>query len=97
MSVLSRDASPLFCARCSAVIRQGEGSSFRVMIEAVADPAPPDLDLPDEGQDLRAEIETLVKQMSVLSEREAMHQVYRRLTIYLCNECYHIWIENPAG
>jgi hypothetical protein len=32
-----------------------------------------------------------------MSEREAMDQVFRRLTVFLCNRCYQDWIENPAG
>jgi hypothetical protein len=35
--------------------------------------------------------------MKDVSEREALDQVYRRLTIHLCTACYRQWIENPAG
>ena len=35
--------------------------------------------------------------MRDLSEQELIDQVYRRLTIHLCEPCYRQWIENPAG
>jgi hypothetical protein len=86
---------PLCCDRCTTELQPGTGTFYRVTIEAVADPTPPVLEQP-EG-DLRERIERLIAQMSDLSEREAMDQVHRRLTLYLCIPCYREWIEDPTG
>ena len=67
-----------------------------VRIEALADPSPPRFSEDDLKQDLRAEIERLFSQMSGLSERELIDQVYRRLVLYLCRPCYRQWIEDPV-
>jgi hypothetical protein len=32
-----------------------------------------------------------------VSGQEAMDQVYRRVTVYLCGPCYRRWIENPVA
>jgi hypothetical protein len=89
--------SPLFCDRCSKELHAGQGNFYVVKIEAIADPAPPVFSAEDLERDHRAEIARLVAELDGLSEREAMDQVYRRLTIYLCEPCYRVWIENPAG
>ena len=34
--------------------------------------------------------------MRGMTEQELMDQVYRRLTIHLCGDCYRVWIEDPA-
>jgi hypothetical protein len=91
------DAVPLFCARCATELREGTGLFYRIHIEAVADPTPPSFTAEDLTADLRKEIEQLLAQMEDLSEREALDQVYRRLTLHLCVPCYRQWIENPAG
>jgi hypothetical protein len=67
------------------------------MIEAVADPAPPVGSAELLASDLRRQIEELLAQLQGISEQEAMDQVYRRLTFYLCGPCYRGWIENPTG
>ena len=87
----------LLCHRCGAELAPGEGSFYVVRIEAFADPTPPDLTDDDMDVDIDAEIDRLVEQMRHMSERELMDQVYRRLTIHLCGQCYGEWIENPAG
>ena len=89
--------SPLFCDRCQRHLEPGQGDFYVVNIEAVADPTPPTFAEEDLPIDFRAEIERLVEQLRGLSAQEAMDQVYRRLTIYLCGSCYRHWIENPAG
>jgi RNase P subunit RPR2 len=94
---MAADQSPLFCDRCSAELIPGKGNFYVVKIEAVADPAPPNIDEQDLGKDLRRDIEQLVQQMRDVSSREAMDQVHRRLTIFLCLRCYTQWIENPTG
>jgi hypothetical protein len=70
---------------------------FQVTIEAVADPSPPTVTDEDMAGDLREEIERVIAQLEGLSEREAMDQVHRRLTLHLCGPCYRHWIENPTG
>jgi hypothetical protein len=88
----------LFCHKCSRQLTPGEGNFYIVRIEAFADPAPQSGDLHGQQEiDTRAEIERLLDEMRDMSERELMDQVYRRLTIHLCGQCYRTWIENPAG
>ncbi len=87
---------PLWCARCMAELQPGSGDFYRVTIEAVADPTPPAVPADDPAQ-LRENIAQLIRQMGDLSAQEALDQVYRRLTIYLCGPCYRQWIENPTG
>jgi hypothetical protein len=93
----TEESSPLFCARCAAELQPGAGDFYRIHIEAVADPSPPILPSELSAPDLRQEIDELLARMEGLSEREAMDQVYRRLTLYLCTPCYRQWIENPTG
>ncbi len=88
---------PTFCDRCGAELTPGEGSFYVVRIEAFADPTPPSFSDEDLRRDRKAELDQLLAEMSELSEQEAMDQVYRRLTLYLCTPCYGRWIENPAG
>ncbi len=68
-----------------------------VNIEAYADPTPPEFAEEDLTRDPREEIRKLAERLQDLSEREAMDQVYRRLTIHLCAPCYRQWIEDPTG
>jgi hypothetical protein len=68
-----------------------------VRIEAVADPAPPEFTEEDLQTDHREELQRLMARLEMLSSQEAMDQVYRRLTIYLCEACYREWIEDPTG
>jgi hypothetical protein len=89
-------AEPLWCARCTTALQPGSGNFFQVTIEAVADPTPPNVSAEDPAR-LRENIEQLIRQMGDLSAQEALDQVYRRLTIYLCGPCFRQWIENPAA
>jgi hypothetical protein len=89
--------SPVLCHRCGTELHPGSGDFYVVRIEAFADPSPPVLEEPPPGHDARRELERLVEQLGELSPQEAMDQIYRRLTIYLCAACYRPWIENPAG
>jgi hypothetical protein len=86
-----------FCDRCHGELTPGRGSFYVVRIEAFADPTPPEFTEEDLWRDPREEIDRLLAQLRDLSEQDAMHQVYRRTTIYLCTACYRQWIENPAG
>jgi len=97
LSGMTTDDSPIFCDRCSTQLVPGEGNFFVVNIEAVADPSPPNVDEEDLEKDLRREIQQLVEDMRELSQQELLDQVYRRVTIFLCLQCYAKWIENPAG
>jgi len=89
--------SPLFCDRCSKELRPGDGDFYVVKIEAVADPSPPAWTAEDLARDAGREIDRLAAKMEDLSAQEALDQVYRRLTIYLCTPCYREWIEDPTG
>lgn len=89
--------SPLFCDRCSREIHPGRGDLYVVRIEAIADPTPPEFTLQDLERDHREEFARLCEALQNLSEREALEQVYRRLTLFLCHACYVQWIENPVG
>jgi len=91
------DTEPVICARCAAELWPGSGSFYRVAIEAVADPAPPVVTADDLARDHRREIERLIARLAAVSAQEAMDQVHRRLTLYLCGPCYRTWIEDPAG
>jgi len=88
---------PLFCERCGAQLEPGRGEFYVIRIEAFADPTPPTITTDDLQRDTRAEIERLLAAMRNLSEQEAMDQVYRKMTLYLCNACYRRWIEQPVG
>jgi hypothetical protein len=89
--------SPLLCARCAAELQPGAGNFYRVTIEAVADPTPPDVTAADLARDHRREIERLIARMAGVSQQEALDQVCRRLILYLCGPCYRVWIEDPTG
>jgi hypothetical protein len=89
--------APVFCAHCAIGLQPGTGTSYRITIEAVADPAPPVISARDLATDLRQQIQQLMAQLQGISEQEAMDQVYRRLMFYLCGPCYRRWIENPTG
>jgi hypothetical protein len=89
--------SPLFCDRCGKELHSGQGNFYVVNIEAMADPAPPTFSTEDLSRDHQEEFSRLFAELEGLSERELMDQVYRRVTIFLCDPCYREWIENPAG
>jgi hypothetical protein len=91
------DQSPLFCDRCSAVLRAGRGSFYVVKVEAVADPTPPAFTEGHLNRDVGREIDHLIHRLRDMTERELMDQVHRRLVLYLCTSCYRTWIENPTG
>jgi hypothetical protein len=77
-------------------LHPGTGDHYQINIEAVADPAPPLL--ADMGPDaIKQEIRRLLAQLEGVTEQEAVDQVHRRFTLYLCLPCFRDWIENPAG
>lgn len=63
----------------------------------MADPSPPIFDEEDLERDALKEIDRLIEETRELSEQELLDQVYRRVTIFLCRECFNEWIENPVG
>jgi hypothetical protein len=93
----SYDESPLFCDRCSTVLKPGRGNFYVVKVEAVADPTPPVFTEAGLARDIGGEIDRLILRMRDMSEQELMDQVYRRLVLYFCTPCYRRWIENPTG
>ncbi|MAV36367.1 MAG: hypothetical protein CMJ59_13025 [Planctomycetaceae bacterium] len=95
--IMSKDTTVLFCDRCLTTLTPGSGDFFQVHIRAVADPSPPEIVDSRPVEAIRQEIKSLLNQMENLSAQEAMDQVYRRVTIHLCNSCFHDWIEQPAG
>ena len=88
---------PLACLRCGAALRPGSGDLYRITVEAVADPYPPDFTADDLAGDPRRKIERLLAQLEGLTEQEALDQVYRRRTFHLCVPCYLRWMETPVG
>ena len=97
MNASSNAAQQPLCHRCGGLLTPGEGSFYIVRIEAFADPTPPDIDTDEPLSDFAAQWENLLEQMRHMSERELMDQVYRKLTLNLCSDCYRRWIENPAA
>lgn len=90
-------ASPLFCDRCARVLHPGRGDHYVVRIEAVADPTGPVFPAGHTAQDVSAALDRTLRHLETLSAQEAMDQVYRRLTLFLCTSCYRHWIEHPTG
>lgn len=88
---------PVACQRCGVELRLGRGTCYLINIEAMADPSPPQLDFNDFPADLNKAFRDVLEELSELSAQEAMDQVYRRLSFYLCARCYARWIENPTG
>ncbi len=88
---------PLFCDRCTTELHPGRGDFFVIRIEAVADPSPPLLDESTAKRSARNSMRELIDAAEDLTKQELMDQIYRRLTIYLCSECYRVWSENPSG
>lgn len=89
--------SPVFCDRCTVELVPGRGDFYVVQILAVADPSPPVFDDQDLQKDPLEEIRKLIDVAGDLSPQELLDQVYRRVTIQLCQRCYATWIEDPAG
>ncbi len=88
---------PLTCRRCSQEVHPGRGDYYLVRIDAIADPEPPVFTQEDLDQDVRTEIERLLRRMKSLSEEQLERQVHRQKAIYLCVPCFKRWIENPTG
>ncbi len=87
----------MLCARCLIELEPGTGSFYEVRIEAVCDPTPPELDDALSSEEIRRQIRATLEQLSEVSAQEALDEVRRALTIYLCRVCFREWIEDPAG
>lgn len=90
-------APALFCARCSAALQPGKGNFYLINIEAIADPSPPVVTADDLSADIRQQIEQLLNQLKGITAQEALDQVYRRLTVYLCLQCCRRWLADLTG
>lgn len=88
---------PLLCTRCLKTLEAGRADFYVVSIEAVADPTPPSFEAGELERDYKADWRAIVAALQDTSPQEALDQVYRRLIIHLCNNCYRDWIENPTG
>jgi hypothetical protein len=86
----------LVCHRCGCQLEPGDGTFWIVRIDAVCDPSPPRFDMDEPLESLAAEYETLIAQMSEMSERELMDQVHRRMVLHLCSGCFHGWYDDPT-
>lgn len=94
---MPEDDVPLWCDRCQRELHPGKGDYYLVRIEAFADPSPPSFSAEDLHRDVRHEIRSLLEELRSYSPQELMEQVYRRVILYLCTNCYRQWIENPLG
>lgn len=92
-----QDETPTSCRRCGRELRPGEGNFYVVNILAIADPTPPSISAEDLSKDIGKEIARILEEMHNLSEQDALDQVYRRVTLFLCTPCYERWIDNPTG
>ena len=93
----SDDLSPLFCDRCVRELTPGQGNFYVVKIEALADPTPPSFTEADLEHDVHGEMQKLMDELHGLPQLEAIEQVHRRLSLFLCTSCYEQWIEDPTG
>jgi hypothetical protein len=91
------DTEPIFCDRCARELTPGAGDWYIVWIHAVADPSSPVVERSRSAEEIRREIERLLADMSALSPQEALDQVQRRLSLFLCRACFTDWIEHPLG
>lgn len=90
------DTQRLECARCGRALLPGHGMLYEVNIHCVADPFPPVL--PDwDVATIRRHLEQTLAALHELTSEEALNQVYRNITVHLCNACFDEWIQDPAG
>ena len=92
----SNEQITLLCHRCGRELFPGRGDFYVVRIEAFADPTGPELAGWVNPEELAEKIDELIEQMRDMTEQELMDQVYRRLTLHLCGDCYRVWIEDPT-
>jgi hypothetical protein len=79
-------------------LASGQAEYYIVRIEAVADPTSPRIHSKDQDIDeIRRQISALFERLKDHSEQQAIDQVFRTVTLTLCNACYSRWIENPTN
>ncbi|GAB6166614.1 hypothetical protein JCM19992_26140 [Thermostilla marina] len=88
---------PVACRRCGKELTPGSGNLYQITIEALSDPSPPRLDELHGRFDLNQSFRDVLDDLEDLSATEAMDQVYRRMSFFLCVRCYALWIEDPTG
>ncbi len=88
---------PVACRRCGKELSPGSGNLYQITIEALSDPSPPRLDEHGGKTDLDQSFQDVLADLENLSPTEAMDQVYRRMSFFLCVRCYARWIEDPTG
>jgi hypothetical protein len=79
------------------MLTRGEGRFYVVRIEAFADPTPPSVCDTESLGDIAADWERLLDEIREMSEQELLDQVYRKMVLHLCIDCYRNWIENPVA
>ncbi len=85
------------CSNCGRILQPGRGDFYIVRIDAVADPAGPIIDAEELAGDIRGRIEALIAQARSMPEQELLDEVYQRVIVYLCTDCYRRWIRDPTG
>lgn len=88
--------SPTVCSRCKTELTRKNAYFYNISIEAIADPTPvydPQLT----AEQITAELDKVFRQLSDVSESEAMDHVHKHMKIRLCVRCYIIWIKNPVA
>jgi hypothetical protein len=86
------------CDHCSRSLTLDERRCYVARIDAVADPMPPRIADNDRGLDeIRRQISALFLKLEDQSDRYIIAHLFKRLVLYLCNECHRRWIENPTN
>jgi hypothetical protein len=89
--------APTICHKCGALLTPGKGDFFEVHVEAFAENSPPVITLEELLKDHTQEMKEIAEALNGASPQEAMDQVHRQMTFFLCGPCYRGWIENPTG
>jgi hypothetical protein len=89
--------STIFCNRCLRLLQPGAGDFYEVSILSIRDPSPPLITAEDLERDPTQTWRELLNELANTSPREALDQVYRQVTVHLCDACHASWIEDPAG
>lgn len=91
------DTDPVVCHRCGSLMKPGGPLFYVVRIEAFPIPELPPQTMADLETDFDEELARIVEEAGRMSSQELMDQVYRKLLIHLCPQCYCSWIEDPVG
>lgn len=76
----------------------GTDQFFEVKIVAVADSGTADLtEVVDENESPEQAYLESIQQLNRLSAQEAMDQIATTRVLFLCADCYAIWIEDPVS